>query len=116
MLDRESLEAAEITAQRLGRAIAEGCPNGWRFLLFLCSEGPDGFMTHVSNIDRATAARMVEEWLGHLAGGASFTNVDVSDRCWCCDRTQGLIDITGTKRKVVICAFCLETLKPRPPS
>jgi len=105
---RASLEEAEIAAQRLARVLREKLPDGWKFLLFLCSLGEGGYTTYVSDVHRDSALMLVEEWLVLMRGGRSFTDTDVRSECWCCG-TRTNLRIIGPEgcRRMVVCDSCL---------
>ena len=58
-----SLEEAEQGAQYAARKVAECCPQGWRFLLLMASEGEAGNMTYASSVNRDDAKKILEELL-----------------------------------------------------
>ena len=58
---REPLERAEITAQKLARAIKSQMPKQWGFCLILMSHGADGFMTYLSDSCREDCIKMMKE-------------------------------------------------------
>lgn len=107
---RASLEEAEIAAQRLARQIDAGTPAGWRFMLFLASEGYAGYSTYVSNVERESAIEMVREWLARMDAGRDFCDNETRDDCWCCGEIAlVLFKFKGPVREVMLCSGCMET-------
>jgi len=64
-LDRNDIRRlwpmAEASAQEIAGRIAEGIPPGFGFALLVFSFGPGGYITHVSNANRADLAKTMRE-------------------------------------------------------
>lgn len=67
--DREPLEAAEVSAQKIAKTIGGMLPKGWKFTLVLASVEGEGFMTYVSNLERSGSIAMLRELADSIDGG-----------------------------------------------
>lgn len=114
---RAPLESAEVAANRLGKVIAERLPQGWGFVMALCTftkAGEDGGMaTWISSIEREAALHLLEEIL-HIGRGdvrAGVNPREPSDhtvpKCWCCGSKEQLTKLQGSVRSVALCPECL---------
>lgn len=68
MSKREPLEAAEASAQRVGRLIGNSLPSGWGFVLIMGTYEP-GYATYVSNLERDGAVKMIRELADKIESG-----------------------------------------------
>ena len=61
--EREPLETAEVSAQKIARTIDEMLGRGWKFTVVLASshDGSGGFMTYASNLERSGSVAMLRE-------------------------------------------------------
>ncbi len=105
----DPLESAEVAARRMAKAIGAQMPEGWGFILWLMSYGPDGHATYLSSLRRDDAIRALEEWIAHqkalpdTAGFADHTALE----CWCCGAKETLATFRGPLRSVHVCATCI---------
>lgn len=58
---RGDFPEAEAAAQRAAQIIGSRLPPGYGFALLVFSFGPGGFLTHVSNANRADMAKALRE-------------------------------------------------------
>jgi hypothetical protein len=63
---RATLPEAELKSKDLGREIAKLLPHGWGFCLILFTFGDGGFMTYLSNAQRASMKQALQELLVRL--------------------------------------------------
>lgn len=61
--DGPDLASMEAKAREVGLLIGPVMPEGAGFCLFVFSFGDGGWMTHVSNADRADLVKAMREWL-----------------------------------------------------
>lgn len=107
MTRRATLEEAEIAARKLAEELGSRMPDGWGFILWLMSHGPDGFCTYLSSLDRADAIAALEEWI--VRQKTEPNRLDgTSSSCWCCGIEKGpLVTLRGPKRSVDLCPNCI---------
>ena len=67
-MKRKTLEEAEIEIQRLGRALAMACPEGWGFVLALSTIDEAGYATYISNIERDGAIQILRHTADAIEG------------------------------------------------
>ena len=68
MIERATLEQAEVEAKRLGRKIGSHMPKGWGFALVMFSFGESGFSTYISNACRTDMIKALRECAESLEG------------------------------------------------
>lgn len=109
MTIRASLEEAERQAREIGKHIQEHMPDGWGFILWLESFGPDGFATYLSTIERETAIRSLKEWIARMETTPHTSEFvdDTAASCWCCGGKTALVTLRGPHRSVDVCAECI---------
>lgn len=106
-MKRATLEEAEVVARKLAEELRERMPQGWGFILWLMSDGPDGFCTYLSTLTRETGIAALEEWIVRQKTDPSRTD-DTRQSCWCCGIENGpLVTLRGPKRSVDLCPNCI---------
>lgn len=73
MVNRATLEQAEIAARKLARVIKENTPEGWGFVVVLMSFGEGGMSTYLSSIEREGCITALRELADKLE--ANETNI-----------------------------------------
>ena len=53
----------EQQCRDIASVIAQACPAGVGFLLFIADHGTSGHMAYVSSVERESAIKLVQEWL-----------------------------------------------------
>jgi len=111
---RATLEEAERRAREISRRLRKDMPAGWGFILMLASfeRGGGGGLTYLSTIERESAIRLLEEWIGRVSGGRAADAGNgfydgTRSECWCCESRVGLRRMRGEHRSIVICENCL---------
>lgn len=66
---RHPLESAEVVARDIGRKLTDAMPPGWGFALVLFTFGEGGFLTYMSNAQRADMVKALRECADKIETG-----------------------------------------------
>lgn len=108
-MTRARLEEAERQVREMASLLKALTPDGWSFIVFLMSEGADGYATYLSTIRREAAIRALEEWIVRQKTGPETSDYvdDTESSCWCCGAKADLVTVRGPHRSVDLCPACI---------